>query len=125
MLGLIGALAIRCPRCGELAMITKYGTSPWNRQCQRFGLDVSKVQLSSRAPDEPDVAIDGREVDSTRAKALKSISTGGVVFVLTAVAAVLLVVTLSARQASVAQVALATLIGGNILVLVAWRMIRR
>jgi hypothetical protein len=125
VLGLIAVWAIRCPRCRQLAMITKYGTSPWNRQCERCGLDLSKVQLFGRVPDGPDVALDGREVGSMVGKTLTSISAGGVVFVLTAIAAVLLVVTLPARQASVGQVAFATVIGGNILVLVAWRMIRR
>jgi len=105
-------------------MITKHGTSPWNRQCERCGLDLSTVQLFSRVPDGPDVALDGREVGSIFGKTL-TISAGGVVFVLTAIAAVLLVVNLFARQASVGQVAFATVIGGNILVLVAWRMIRR
>ena len=125
VLGLIAVWAIRCPRCGQLAMITKHGTSPWNRQCERCGLDLSKVQLFGSVPDGPDVAPDGREVGSMVGKTLSSISAGGVVFVLTAIAAVLLVVTLFARQASVGQVAFATVIAGNILVLVAWRMIRR
>jgi len=125
VLGLIGVWAIRCPRCGQLAMITRYGTSPWNRQCERCDLDLAKVRLFGRVPDGPDVALDGREVGSVVGKTLTSISAGSVVFVLTAIAVVLLVVTLFARQASVGQVAFATVIGGNILVLVAWRIIRR
>lgn len=38
------ALNIRCPRCGERAMMNEHGVSHLNRRCRRCGADLTTVR---------------------------------------------------------------------------------
>ncbi len=35
---------LRCQRCGELAMMVKYGTSPFNTTCRRCGTPLKSMK---------------------------------------------------------------------------------
>lgn len=43
-------LRIRCPHCGERAVMVEYGQSHLNRQCRKCGADLTKVRPSWRRP---------------------------------------------------------------------------
>jgi hypothetical protein len=50
--GLSGSVAItlslRCSKCGQLAVATKWGMSPFNRVCRRCGADLSSMDALRR-----------------------------------------------------------------------------
>ncbi len=125
VLSLWASLNIKCPRCAQMAGITWYGTSPFNRRCQRCGLDLSKVRWRGDRPHDTDVASDGLTRYESGASAPPEMTKSLILILVGSFAAILSAMVLLTQRRLYVQVALTTIVATSVLTIVLWRWRQR